>query len=370
MKSVPDKEEYNIYTYQCRMWGYILLGLLVVFMFWSIFKGSSQDLKSRGPFNLKQQPKVAESSSSQLMLADTNTGTLRFFIYPLAFQRTGKLVSCNTDTIPNPGEPECSSGRYTMCMCNGNDCSKCRHDGYVNIINISNIIRLELLTAPDASRQNAASVQLVVRTYNGPLQKVPGQGRCPNGMYEYGTDKGGFCCPVKPSNDGQNCPQGRVCAIDPTQTQGNPVCQSDSSASGKKIMEETLVLPHLPIQKWTMVTIAREGRRFDIYYNDSLALSKRTQNMVDVQSAFGPVIAGDPLLEGKVATVKVYSNKLSATDVSREYSTLADTNGQPYLESNQVNLMDYMPICKGGSCLQGPKVRPSSPLMDWETDYA
>lgn len=296
------------------MWVYILLGIVLAVMFGGLFMDRSGELKGRGPFDLKKQPKVAETTGSQLMLSESNTGSVRFFLYPFSFQRTGKAVFCTGNE--NPGEPQCSTGRYTTCVCNGNDCSKCKHDGYANILNISNVVRMELLTAPDASRQNAAAVQLVVRTFTGPSAR-------PNG---------------------------------PT--------------TGKTVVEETLVLPNLPIQKWTMITIAREGRRFDIYYNDSLALSKRTQNMVDIQSAFGPITAGDPMLSGKIATVQVFNTKLSATDVSKEYSRLADTNGQPYLESNQTNLLDYMPLCKGGSCLQGPNVRPASPLLDWDTDYA
>ena len=41
---------------------------------------------------------------------------------------------------------------------------------------------------------------------------------------------------------------------------------------------ETFVLPPLPFQKWTMITINREGRRFDIYYNSTLYNTIRTNS--------------------------------------------------------------------------------------------
>jgi hypothetical protein len=66
------------------------------------------------------------------------------------------------------------------------------------------------------------------------------QGRCPAGMYQYGSHVGGFCCPVEPTNFDQEkgdftvCPPlqaGRtklngkyICALDGTRAQGLPVC--------------------------------------------------------------------------------------------------------------------------------------------------
>jgi hypothetical protein len=119
-----------------------------------------------------------------------------------------------------------------------------------------------------------------------------------------------------------------------------------------------------------MITIAREGRRYDVYYNAALVSSKRSEHVLDAFSAIGPIVSGDRNMYGTVADIQVFAQRLTAADVSRLYSTLADTTGEPYASKKDLNLMDYMPFCKGGSCLSGPAVRPSSPLLDWDTQYA
>jgi hypothetical protein len=185
-------------------------------------------------------------------------------------------------------------------------------------MNISNVIRVELLAAPDAGRPNAASAQLVVRTV------------------------------------GMGTPEGQ---------------QGESLPKVQTIFEETIPLPEIPFQKWTFITIAREGRRFDVYYNGKIVMSKRTQNVMDTRAAFGPITAGDPNLVGKIAFVQTFPQKLTQTDVMANYKANSDTTGQPTL-SAPGSIFDYLPNCKDGGCISGPKMRPTSPLLDWQTQYA
>ena len=271
-------------------------------------RGAGADI---GPYQLNTSKQVGDVRSSQTILTSSNTGSLQAFIYPVAYQRTGEVSMCSDGSNQQPGEPDCNSGRFGICACNGTDCSKCKHVGYVNILNISNVIRVEMLSAPDASRRNAALVQLVVRTL-----------------------------------------------------------RSKPSSTTTEVIEETIPLPNIPMQRWTMITIARDGRRYDIYYNASLVSSKRTQYMLDTNSAVGPIVAGDPNLFGSIAYIQVFPERLSTAQVSANFSLLADTNGKPYVSSPDVNLMNYLPFCKGGDCIKGISVRPPSPLMDWDTQYA
>lgn len=296
-----------------RMWFWI--GFATAFVIMTIFIFYPWPKKygdaAVGPFQLQLSKEVADTKASQTILTGSNTGSLQAFIYPVPYQRTGQLSMCSDGSSPQPGEPDCNSGRFGICACEGTDCSKCKHVGYVNILNISNVVRLEMLNSPDASRQNAALVQLVVRTLR---KKYSG-------------------------NDSQ-------------------------------VIEETLALPSIPLQRWTMITIAREGRRYDIYYNAQLVSSKRTEHVLDINSAVAPVVAGDPNLWGSVALVQVFAERLTARQVSLNYSKLADTNGQPYLPDATINLADSLSFCKGGECLKAVNVRPTSPLLDWDTQYA
>jgi hypothetical protein len=304
------------------MWGTFAL-LMAFIVFYFMFKRLTEKKvdESKGPFMLQKRPEVADSTVTRQLLNAANTGTLQAFVYPLQAQKTGTMVLCNPTGSANPGEPECSTGQYNLCKCVGNDCSKCVHSGYVNVVNISNVIRVELLASPDAGRPNAASAQLVIRTV-------------------------GMAAPT---------------------TQGGTAIENTPRV--QTVFEETIPLPEIPFQKWTFVTIAREGRRFDIYYNGKIVMSKRTQNVVDIRAGFGPITAGDPNLTGKIAFVQTFPQKLSQADVLANYKAKADTTGQPFI-SDPTNLFDYLPNCKGGGCITGPKMRPTSPLLDWQTQYA
>jgi hypothetical protein len=304
------------------MWGTFAL-LMAFIVFYFMFKRLTEKKvdESKGPFMLQKRPEVADSTVTRQLLNAANTGTLQAFVYPLQAQKTGTMVLCNPTGSANPGEPECSTGQYNLCKCVGNDCSKCVHSGYVNVVNISNVIRVELLASPDAGRPNAASAQLVIRTV-------------------------GMAAPT---------------------TQGGTAIENTPRV--QTVFEETIPLPEIPFQKWTFITIAREGRRFDIYYNGKIVMSKRTQNVVDIRAGFGPITAGDPNLTGKIAFVQTFPQKLSQADVLANYKAKADTTGQPFI-SDPTNLFDYLPNCKGGGCITGPKMRPTSPLLDWQTQYA
>ncbi len=294
------------------MWfwiGLVVVAILIYLFLYTPWE-KKEDKAVVGPFDLSQSKEIGDTKASQTIIARSNSGSLQAFVYPLAFQRTGKLSMCSDGSTPRPGEPDCNSGRFGICACQGTDCTQCKHIGYVNILNISNVIRIEMLTAPDASRQNAALVQLVVRTLRN-----------------------------------------------------NP------TKNDTEVVEETLVLPEIPLQKWTMVTIARDGRRFDVYYNNKLVSSKRTEHMIDTNSAVGPILAGDPNLSGSVAYAEVFDRRLTQAEVAATYSRLADTNGQPYLSKSKFDINDFLSICKDGNCLKGPSVRPSSPLLDWDTMY-
>jgi hypothetical protein len=84
----------------------------------------------------------------------------------------------------------------------------------------------------------------------------------------------------------------------------------------------------------------------------------------------GPIVAGDPNLWGSVSYIQVFSERLSARQVSLNYAKLADTNGQPYNLKEEPSVKQLLDICKGGNCLKAVNVRPASPLFDWDTQYA
>jgi hypothetical protein len=257
-----------------------------------------------GPFKLESPLTVSTTEAAQSFL-NGNTGSVQFFVNVLPFQKTGQATSCST----NPGDPTCSTDRYNICPCVMKDCSQCYHKGYNNIFNVSGVLKMEVLSSPDASRPGQASVQLAIKTYGIPVGKT-----------------------------------------------------------AEQTLIETFSLPPLPFQKWVGVTISREGRRFDVFYNKDIVLSKRTQYSVDHASVASAPSIGDSKINGQFAFLRFYDDRLDMRRVGIEYRKVTDTRGAPQFTAN-MNILASLNPCPNGACLQPITVRPASPLYSWDTQY-
>ena len=160
---------------------------------------------------------------------------------------------------------------------------------------------------------------------------------------------------------------------------------------------ETLTLPPIPLQKWTMVSVAREGRRFDVYYNDTIVLSQKAMYMPISNisnSNFRGITSGSGGLVGHIALANVYNYRLSSQNVNSLYREYADTRGRPYVGSKAnpmgtadvaglkpefisgITLGSFIPsitninLCPPEGCFSAPAIKPASPLYDWSSQYA
>jgi hypothetical protein len=323
-------------------WLYIFAGLIVIAILLFYFSPSMAHqvvVTHQGPTDLGSTHTVASAEDAQDYYRNAE-GSLSAFIYLNPMVRTGSHQPCGT----NPNQPSCADGTFAPCPCTSpsDDCTPCAHAGYNSVINIAGILGLEMLMAPDASRQGKAMAQLVIRTEGPPLT--------------------------------------------PTAT------------SSQKYIE-TLSLPPIPLQKWTMITVAREGRRFDVYYNDSVVLSQMTMFMPvanPINTNFRGIVSGSEGLLGTLALANVYNYRLKSQDVAAKYRELSDTRGTPYLGNQATTLKPSMSdviglapsyassvgaslgsvglpnfsLCPKGGCFETPVVRPANPLYDWSTPYA
>jgi len=317
----------------------ILIGV-ILFFYYSPTYVPKITAAASGPYDLNKQQTIIEEQETSPFYSDTN-GSFSAFVYLNPINRTGAFAPCGA----NPNQSSCEDGTFKLCSCDTttSDCSVCDHAGYSNIFNISGIVGLEVLVAPDASRQGKAMAQLIVKT-EGPALN--------SGSATVAT-----------------------------------------STSQKYI--ETLSLPVIPLQKWTYVTVAREGRRFDVYFNNTIVLSQKTLNMPISNVSNGSmngVTSGSPGLIGQLAVANLYNYRLSTKDVAGKYAQYADTRGRPYLNAtgNPLNLTDVggilptyasslssalfgsipsLSLCPSGGCLNPPVIRPASPLYDWSTPY-
>jgi hypothetical protein len=283
----------------------ILVLVILIMLIYTGLLGSTKNDIDLTPKLLQQSPQIATTDKSQEFLRG-NAGTLQVFSYVIPGQRTGQTTVC--DTKPG-GDPSCTTERYGLCFCDKTDCSTCMHKAYSSLINIGNVVKLEILATPDAGRQKMASAQLTVRTTG----------------------------------------------IQSGQTQA-------------QIAMETFALPAIPFQKWTMITISREGRRFDVYYNDVLVFSKRTQYSLDTSAGGSPIVAGQANFTGVVVLPTIVGGRYSIDDVRRTFQEKAKTNGEPIIPMT-MDIFKKLHPCPDGPCFQPPTVRPASPLYNWDSQY-
>jgi hypothetical protein len=160
-----------------------------------------------------------------------------------------------------------------------------------------------------------------------------------------------------------------------------------------KTYSESMVLPALDVQKWTYVTLSREGRRFDVFYNDTLILSKSTQYPIYPMGALSATTSGSLGLEGQLIIANVYNYRLSSKDVADKYAQYADTRGRPFFNDSEnpmsldrvggivpnytstifsglTSYIPYINLCPPEGCIASPSIRPANPLYEWSTPYA
>jgi hypothetical protein len=143
---------------------------------------------------------------------------------------------------------------------------------------------------------------------------------------------------------------------------------------------ETIPLPSLPLQKWTMFTLSKTGRRIDVYYNDSLVSSSTMLNMIsNTNSYFAPASVGEAGLSGSIGLISMNASTATIGSVASAYSKTSDTRGAPTKFAipltSYTNKASSNPgpgilssLCLDGSCLHLPRVGNASPSLSQFSD--
>jgi hypothetical protein len=291
-----------------------IVGILLLFYFVPSYAPKLK-VDVVGPFDMSSSQSIF-SAADTLPFFTGAEATFQGFFYVVPSIRTIQVSTCD-----NPRDaPNCNNGVYEICTCSAATCANCAHPGYTTLFTIGGNVSFEVMTAPDASRQGRATAQLVINTF-----------------------------------------------------------------TGTTITIETLQLPPIEYQKWVMITVAREGRRFDVYYNDTLVHSEKTQNMF-VNTPLLGTDAGSTSVTGMLVLASMIKTRLTSLDVSQKYKELADTRGTPNVNIPEVanNTAGLLPsvsyptlgipsigvnLCPSGNCLGAPKIRPASPLDNWNSPY-
>jgi hypothetical protein len=133
---------------------------------------------------------------------------------------------------------------------------------------------------------------------------------------------------------------------------------------------EAVPLPALPLQRWTVVTIVKEGRRFDVYYGALLVASK-VCNYVPVAPQAHDFSAGVKGWKGQIGLFNVSPNASMKDDVIRDLDGLINRRGIPfYLEEFNFDFNINTPTCLFGNCNTLPNVKPMNPFAVYATSVS
>jgi len=140
---------------------------------------------------------------------------------------------------------------------------------------------------------------------------------------------------------------------------------------GGTLKEEIIDLPSIPKQKWIFIAILRDGRRFDVIYDNKIVASERLQNYPVVISS--PLSVGNKGIAGNVIHVLVSPSRMTPNDVERIRLNYVDTNGM-VLEDNKIDI-SFPNISLFAQCPPGlpcdPITRPpKGGYLEWNTPYA
>lgn len=125
---------------------------------------------------------------------------------------------------------------------------------------------------------------------------------------------------------------------------------------------ESVPLPAIPLQRWTVVTIVKEGRRFDVYYGEKLVASKLCNNIPIPPSTGSDWKAGVNGWSGKIALFNGFAKAQSQDDINKDVSALVNTRGVPfYLDQMKLDFKFNVP-CLFGNCNGLPAVKPLNPF--------
>ena len=137
------------------------------------------------------------------------------------------------------------------------------------------------------------------------------------------------------------------------------------------LKEEIIDLPQISKQKWIFIAILRDGRRFDIIYDNEIVGSQRLTNY--------PVVMGNSLsvgnkgLSGSAIHFMIHKKRMSPNDVERERLKYIDTNNN-ILESDLTNIsipnLKLLARCPSGLHCDTVTQPPNHNLLKWETPYA
>jgi len=240
--------------------------------------------------------------------------TLRFAIFVNVSPKTVATVDCIAHTADSPTifAPDCKDYSYRACKCLGTDCGQCA----------------------------------LTDSKSGHMSKLLG----------YGDYVQLWASGYTNQNDKPYVPA---------------LLKIRTGLDSTQHYMESIPLPTIPLQKWTVITIVKEGRRFDVYFGGKLQISKMTTYPpLTPDTGSQNLIVGNSRWGGYIGMFKGTNSALYAKDVVRDMETILDTRGIPDFQEAIPASPIALPKCFFGNCTGLPDVKPPNQFTIYKTNFA
>lgn len=133
------------------------------------------------------------------------------------------------------------------------------------------------------------------------------------------------------------------------------------------ILPNQFVLPGVPLQRWSQITMVFEGRSVDLFVNGSLVKSTILSNVPPSANASLTLIPGN--LIGSLAFVQVWTSRLTTSAVSANFTATSDTQGRPLIATGVLASLQAIPnLFASDSCTTAKAPAPET--HKWSFPYA
>lgn len=279
--------------------------------------GQSSYISKNALYDLSKTNQSVLTSDSSFTWG-TAPCALRFGIYIQEAPRTVSKVDCisiSTTTPITSFAPSCSDYTYQTCNCDGMSCTRCSlQDNSVSYLS-------KLLSCGD-------NIELWASGYTSQNDK-----------------------PYIPA-----------------------ILKIRTGKDSTQHYMESISLPAIPLQKWCIITIVKEGRRFDVYYGSKNVSSKLLQYMPIAPSTNTQWIAGNSRWKGQIGFFNGYNKSWSSDDVNVDMKSLLNTRGIPfYIDQMKITSSDFqnlIPSCPFGNCNTLPVVKPTNSFMVYSSNVS
>jgi hypothetical protein len=293
----------------------LLLALVATIVAVIVIYASKPSVKQSGKeilFNLNKNRLVVDKSVDTIW--KEGPCGLRFGVFIQSAPRTLAKIDCVTPGTSGAVTfaPSCSNSDFNACSCAGTDCSRCSllddsSSYYSKLVSYGSLVELWAAGYAAESDKPLVPALLKIKTGSGTTQHYM----------------------------------------------------------------ESVPLPAIPVQRWTIITIVKEGRRFDVFYGSKLVSSKLLSYPPITKEASSGWVAGNPKWNGKIGFFYTINGPWSTADVEADMEELVNRRGVPfYTEAITFDDFKFGMPCMMGECGSLPKVQPTNPFQFWNTSYS